>query len=197
MHETQSEFSRALQPFNPALNQIYQNNSFQVILVQGDTTSALFGGLLASYHKIPVGHIEAGLRSFDQENPFPEEINRNLLSRISRWHFVPSELAKLHLIKENINPETIYLTGNTVVDAIHSILASQPKLNLSFEPQKKILLVTSHRRETFGQPLENICLALKQLTTLDQDIQIIFPVHPNPHVKKTVTSLLKNVPVLI
>lgn len=176
----------------PALNQLYQENLFHVILVQGDTTSALLGGLLASYHKIPVGHVEAGLRSFDLDNPFPEEINRALLSRLARWHFVPTELAKLHLIQENIENQKIYLTGNTVVDAIYSILATHPKLDLLLDPTKKTILVTSHRRESFGKPLENICLALKQITMLHQDIQIVFPVHPNPQVKQTVKASLKD-----
>lgn len=163
-----------------------------LILVQGDTTTAMVAALAAFYQKIPVGHIEAGLRTKNRYNPFPEEINRHLISVLATYHFTPTRGATKALLKEGIPKEKIFLTGNTVVDALQMIAKKDYRLN--FDPVSlnghKLILVTAHRRENFGQPLENICVALKELVKRNHDIEIVYPVHLNPNVKGPVSKTL-------
>lgn len=166
-----------------------------MVLVQGDTTTAFASALAAYYCKIPVGHIEAGLRSHDIYNPFPEEANRRLVSVLSRIHFAPTALSRDKLLAEGVPSEQIVVTGNTVVDTLRALshvpeswentpLAGIPVDNC------RLILVTSHRRESWGADQENMCFALKDLVAKHGDIRIVYPVHMNPNVRATVTKLL-------
>jgi UDP-N-acetylglucosamine 2-epimerase (non-hydrolysing) len=179
-----------------------------IIIVQGDTTTAFTSALAAFYHQgIMIAHVEAGLRTFDKTAPFPEEMNRQLIGRLADIHFAPTEQARNHLLNEAISAERIIVTGNTAIDALHIILKEIrqtpsavlfQRLNIPStvlsriqKPEKKIILVTGHRRENFGTGFEQICFALKELSLM-QDIEIIYPVHLNPQVQAPVYSLLSN-----
>ena len=167
-----------------------------MVLVQGDTTTAFASALAAYYCRIPVGHIEAGLRSRDIYNPFPEEVNRRLVSVMTEIHFAPTALSRDNLLAEGVPNEKIVVTGNTVVDTLRALsqiphgwedtpLRDIPKDN------SRLVLVTSHRRESWGSDQESMCLALKDLVQKHQDIRIIYPVHMNPNVRSTVNALLQ------
>jgi UDP-N-acetylglucosamine 2-epimerase (non-hydrolysing) len=155
--------------------------------VQGDTTTVMTAALAAFYQKIPVAHVEAGLRTGDMHNPFPEEMNRVLTSRLARWHFAPTQQAAIHLRQEGIAEATIYVTGNTVIDALLQVAASTQQI----ESLKPTILVTTHRRENFGQPLLNICQAILQLAErFGGDYDVVVPVHPNPNVRDVIYAQL-------
>ena len=176
-----------------------------LILVHGDTTTSTIAALSGFYLKIPIGHIEAGLRTNNKYSPYPEEINRQITARLSNLHFAPTEKAKNNLIKENIDQRTIYVTGNTIVDAIKMIIDFSKKEKLKKEilikipfldeeySDYKIILVTCHRRENFGEGIENICNALKKIALSDTKIKIIFPVHYNPNVSGLVRKKLNKI----
>ncbi|WP_456325245.1 non-hydrolyzing UDP-N-acetylglucosamine 2-epimerase [Desulfonauticus submarinus] len=176
----------------------------ELIFVQGDTTSAFAATLSCFYHKIPVAHIEAGLRSFNKFAPYPEEINRVLISHLADYHFCPTKGARENLLREGMEKERIFVVGNTVVDALlealkiieHNQLEDKYQKEFNFiDFSKKLLLVTAHRRENFGKPLRQICLALKKLAlTFAEEIEIIYPVHLNPQVEETVKTILKDIP---
>lgn len=161
------------------------------VLVQGDTTSVLAAAVSATYAGCRIGHVEAGLRSYDRANPFPEEINRVLVDHISSACFAPTQLARQSLLKEGIPPQTIHVTGNTVIDALKSIV---PRLarTLSYEqqPDIKLILVTAHRRENHGQPIRQICAALRRIAERD-DVHIVYPVHRNPDIWRPVHESLE------
>ena len=172
------------------------------ILVQGDTTTVAITALLAYYRRIRVGHVEAGLRTHDKWQPFPEEINRRVAGVIADLHFAPTEWTKQNLLREGISEKAIAVTGNPVIDALQFV-AKQPepkevtelirKLGIGIRDSgKKLILVTAHRRENFGKPLEEICYALKQLASRG-DVEIIYPVHLNPNVQEPVYRILKDV----
>lgn len=177
-----------------------------LVLVQGDTTTTFAVSLAAFYLKIPVGHVEAGLRSFDKFHPFPEEVNRSLTSHIADLHFAPTMAAKENLLKEGIDQSKIRVTGNTVIDALLMVtkhLESPEtqmrwdeyffhKWGISFD-SRRIVLVTGHRRESFGKGFQNICAALKQIATTHKDIKLIYPVHLNPNVQDPVRKILSDV----
>lgn len=163
-----------------------------VVLVHGDTTTALAGALAAYYHQIPIGHVEAGLRTYDRYQPFPEEMNRHLVDVLSTFHFAPTQKARAHLLQEGIPPDRICVTGNTVIDALYMVLQQPVPLPLAVDEDRRILLVTAHRRESFGQPLENICKALLQIVHQYPDVEIVYPVHRNPNVLKTAYRWLDN-----
>ncbi len=172
----------------------------ELVLVQGDATSAFVGALAAFYMKIPIAHIEAGLRSFNKYAPYPEEINRILVSHMADYHFAPTNRAKENLTKEGIREEHIFVVGNTVIDALYLTLdLIQDDENKFFDyfsyldMTKPILLVTCHRRESFGEPFRNICLALKKIAG-DNHVEIVYPVHLNPNVKKPVFEILEGQP---
>jgi UDP-N-acetylglucosamine 2-epimerase (non-hydrolysing) len=150
------------------------------VVIQGDTGSALAGGLAAFYQKIPVGHVEAGLRSYDHANPFPEEVNRCMVSRLATWHFAPTALAAEQLRAEGIASQTIFVTGNTVVDALCALVNPKALAKQAREPR---VVVTAHRRENIGAPLDELCQAVKLLAQRHPDIEWVFPVHPNPEVR--------------
>jgi UDP-N-acetylglucosamine 2-epimerase (non-hydrolysing) len=167
-----------------------------MILVQGDTTTAFASALAAYYCKVPVGHIEAGLRSRDLYNPFPEEANRRLVSVVTEIHFAPTALARDNLLAEGVPTEKIVVTGNTVVDALRALSQiphSWKNTPLAGIPadHSRLVLVTSHRRESWGQDQENMCLALKDLVQKHTDLRVVYPVHLNPNVRKTVSALLQ------
>jgi UDP-N-acetylglucosamine 2-epimerase len=164
-----------------------------IVLVQGDTTSAMVTALAAFYQRIPVGHIEAGLRTRDRYSPFPEEINRRQISVLSTYHFAPTVTAVKALQEEGIPPESIFHTGNTVIDALLMTMAKTiPSENPFLSNGRKLILVTAHRRENFGRPLERICFALQDLARSREDIEIAYPVHRNPNVMGLVFHLLEN-----
>lgn len=168
-----------------------------LVLVQGDTTTAFVGALAAYYKKIKIAHIEAGLRSFDKYAPFPEEINRKMVSSLADFHFAPTIKAVQNLQSENIK-ENIFVTGNTVIDAL--LWTKEKTLEENgyaqdfnyLHPDKKIILVTGHRRESFGKPFEEICEALYELSHSFPAIQIVYPVHLNPNVQEVVKQYLSN-----
>ena len=161
------------------------------VIVQGDTATAMCGALAAYYRKIPVDHVEAGLRSGDIYQPWPEEVNRKIIGTIASLHFAPTEVSAAALIAENVDPARVHVTGNTVIDALHWVtarIAAEPtlasglaELEARFKG-KRIIGVTSHRRENFGGGLENIAEAIRRIAARD-DVAIIFPVHPNPNVR--------------
>lgn len=165
-----------------------------VVLVHGDTSTSFVTGLAAFYQQIPVGHVEAGLRTFDKYSPFPEEMNRNLTGRIAELHFAPTENNRKNLANENIT-QNVFVTGNTVIDAFQTTVKSDYQYKdedvkgIDFTG-KRCVLMTAHRRENLGQPLENICHAVKRIVEEFPDIEVIYPVHMNPAVRDTATAIL-------
>ncbi len=164
-----------------------------VIVLQGDTTTTFVTALAGFYQRIPVAHVEAGLRTLDRFAPFPEEINRRLTTHLADYHFAPTDWAKKNLLREGIAPERVLVTGNTVVDAFReaqSLVRRKPPTIPSLKglswAHRKLVLVTAHRRENFGRGLEGICLALRQLALSRDDLEIVYPVHPNPNVREPV-----------
>ena len=155
------------------------------VLVQGDTTSALATAIAAYHLRIPVGHVEAGLRTYDHHNPFPEEANRQMIARLARWSFAPTAQARQHLLDERVDPGRIFVTGNTAVDALLWMLARRPVL----APRHPYLLLTLHRRESFGDVLRGILHAVGDLLAAVPDAEVVWPVHPNPAVKSLATEI--------
>lgn len=178
------------------LNEVVTELNPHIILVHGDTSTTFAGALSAFYNKIPVGHVEAGLRTFDKYSPFPEEMNRKLTGSIAKIHFAPTKTNKSNLLKEGIYKD-IYLTGNTVIDAINHTVEEDYEFKnevlreINFSSGKYIL-VTAHRRENLGKPLENICKSIKRLAKEHKDVSFIYPVHLNPAVRETVNSIIGN-----
>ena len=168
------------------------------ILVQGDTTTAMAVSLVAYHQRIKIGHVEAGLRTWDKFRPFPEEINRRIIDAVADLHFAPTEVARRNLAKEGLEPQTLLITGNTVIDALLEIKARQFDVQNSplrdIPMDKRILLLTTHRRENFGRPLESVCHALLAIAHRYADaIHVVYPVHLNPNVQETVRPLLDGV----
>ena len=168
-----------------------------MILVHGDTSTTLAGALSAFYQKIPVGHVEAGLRTFDKYSPYPEEMNRRLVSDIAALHFCPTESNRENLKKEGIT-EGVFVTGNTVIDALKTTVNPEYQFAESvlneLDYNKKILLVTCHRRENFGEPMKQIMLALREIVRSEPDVELVYPVHMNPVVREVVNTYLKDTP---
>ena len=165
-----------------------------VVLVHGDTTTSMAAALSAFYAKIPVGHVEAGLRTFDKYYPFPEEINRVFTDSLCTYYFAPTHKSAENLKKSLVKEENIYKTGNTVIDALlYTVKNHQEEVEgLNLTPELKTILLTSHRRENFGEPIKNICKSILELVENNKDIEVVYPVHPNPHVKEPVYELLDN-----
>ena len=165
-----------------------------IVLVHGDTTTSMAAALSAFYAKIPVGHVEAGLRTFDKYNPFPEEINRVFVDSICDYFFAPTDTSLNNLKQANVSMKNAYKTGNTVIDALLYVVNNKAEdiSYLGLDNTKKTVLVTAHRRENFGQPIKNICKAIIKLVEKNKDIQVIYPVHPNPNIKNVVNELLAN-----
>ncbi|STX51432.1 UDP-N-acetylglucosamine 2-epimerase [Legionella busanensis] len=163
-------------------------HKFDVLLAAGDTTTVFVSALTAFYHNIYFGHIEAGLRTYNTREPYPEEINRVLTAPLATWHFAPTQEEKDNLIRENISPTKIIVTGNPVIDTLYWTLKNTTH-NGQFKHLNNIVIVTAHRRENFGQHLENICAAIINLTKR-YDLNFVFPVHPNPHVQAVINNML-------
>jgi len=176
------------------LEGVLQTECPDVVLVQGDTTTVMAVSLACFYHHIPVGHVEAGLRTWDMQNPFPEEANRVIAGRLAHWHFAPTESSRQNLLKEGIPGHAIMVTGNTVIDALLMSAARDLELGFALDADKRLILVTSHRRENFGEPLRNICRALHALAVNNPEVQFLYPVHPNPNVNDVAHAFLKGLP---
>ncbi len=180
------------------LEEVFKAEKPDLVLVHGDTSTTFAGSLAAYYNQIKVGHVEAGLRTYDKYFPFPEEMNRRLTGVISDLHFSPTVNNRANLINEGISPDSIFVTGNTVIDAFKTTI----KRDFSFEGtplegidmSKRIIFMTAHRRENLGAPLENICRAVQRLVRDFPDVEVVYPVHLNPAVRETVNSILGNVP---
>lgn len=186
--------SRALLGLKPVL----EDAKPDIILVQGDTTTTFIAALAAFYLKVQVGHVEAGLRSFDKHHPFPEEINRALTTVIADYHFPPTQTSKQNLLACGVPEERIYITGNTVIDALIQTIKpgytfTQPDLKAVDFDNKRIILVTSHRRENWGEPLRQICRAIKEIAQKNPDTEVVFSVHLNPLVQQTAREILGGV----
>jgi UDP-N-acetylglucosamine 2-epimerase (non-hydrolysing) len=173
------------------------------VLVHGDTTTTLAASMAAFYLRIPVGHVEAGLRTYDIFSPYPEEFNRQVTSRVARFHFAPTMRSRANLLAEHVPADRIYVTGNTVIDSLLSIIdkarmteyPNELKGALPFllDDQRRLILVTGHRRENFGTGFEQICLALHDIAISQPEVEIVYPVHLNPNVREPVNRVLSNV----
>lgn len=187
---------KVLQGLGPILKEYKPN----IVLVHGDTTTTLAASLAAYYEKIAVGHVEAGLRTGNIYSPWPEEINRRIVGAISNRHFAPTEKAKINLLNEGVDDKSVVITGNTVIDALQWVVArlsedsvlqnTMSDLFDYIDPNKKLILVTGHRRESFGKGFESICLALKNIAEKHSDVVIVYPVHLNPNVREPVNRIL-------
>jgi UDP-N-acetylglucosamine 2-epimerase (non-hydrolysing) len=175
------------------LDEVLAHETPDWVLTQGDTTTAMVGVLAAFYRRIGTGHVEAGLRTFNKHHPFPEEINRRIADAVCDLHFAPTVAARDNLLREGISPEGVFVTGNTVIDALQDVArrsydwAAGPLAQIP--SGKRIILVTAHRRENFGEPLSEICAALKTIAART-DVQIVYPVHRNPNVRAVVERML-------
>jgi UDP-N-acetylglucosamine 2-epimerase (non-hydrolysing) len=187
--------ARILEGLDPILERV----SPDIVLVQGDTTTTLAGALAAFYRHIPVGHVEAGLRTHDFDHPFPEELNRVLATRLTTLHFAPTDGAAAVLRREGVAEDGIFVTGNTGIDAL---LYARDRLEsgawpgfdaVALDSSKQLILMTAHRRESFGAPLRNICAAVRTLAGRG-DVEIVYPMHPNPNVRRVVEPLLSGIP---
>ena len=179
------------------LEEIFREEKPDMVLVHGDTTTTFAGGLAAFYQQIKVGHVEAGLRTFDKYFPFPEEMNRKLTGALADLHFAPTQGSKNNLLREGVNQNDIFVTGNTVIDAMkHTVkenyIFDNELLNKIDYKNKKIIMITAHRRENWGQGIENICQALNEIVEQNEDVEIIYLVHLNPVVKDVVFKNLGN-----
>ena len=180
------------------LDDVIKEAKPDIVLVHGDTSTTFAGALAAFYNQVSVGHVEAGLRTYDKYSPFPEEMNRKLTGAISDMHFAPTVNNKNNLLKEAVCEDDIYITGNTVIDALQTTV----KENYTFETEKinqvdfskKVIVVTAHRRENLGEPLENICSALSEIANEFMDeVEIVYPMHLNPVVRETANKYLGNI----
>lgn len=165
-----------------------------VVLAQGDTTTVAAAALASTGEGIPLGHVEAGLRTYDLQAPFPEELNRRLASRLARWHFAPTPAAAYNLLREDVAADAVTVVGNTVIDALLWAERRRMPLAAPLDPGRRLILVTAHRRENFGRPLENICRAVGDVVAARDDVEVLWPVHPNPAVGPTVRRLLEGRP---
>lgn len=177
-----------------AITECIDREKPDIVIVQGDTTSSYVAAISAFYHKIPVAHVEAGLRTSDKYQPFPEEINRRFVSVIADLHFAPTQTAVDNLLRENVSRSCIHMVGNTVIDAL--LFAAKKDCHLSqldlpeLKFKQRMILVTAHRRENWGEPMEEICQSLKQIVQEFSDVSIVFSMHKNPIVRDTIQSIL-------
>ncbi len=185
--------SRATQ----GLDDVMQQANPDIVLVQGDTTTAFCGALTGFYRKVTVGHVEAGLRTGDKRAPFPEEVNRCLISQLADWHFAPTEYSRQALLREDISPNRILVTGNTVIDALlwtrDRVETQAPDLPtglIEWMADSPIVLITGHRRESFGDGFDNICNAIRQVADKNPAVKFVYPVHLNPNVREPVYRIL-------
>lgn len=190
------------------LREVFREVKPDIVLVHGDTTTSMAAGLAAFYHQLPVGHVEAGLRTNNIYSPWPEEMNRRVTGRIASHHFAPTALSKQNLLAENVDERSIVVTGNTVIDALQMVIdmiKRDPKMSEEIEAQllktgydinrlkdgnRRLVLITGHRRENFGEGFLNICRALKELTTRFPDVDFVYPMHLNPNVRRPIREVL-------
>jgi len=172
------------------LDAILPELNLDAALVHGDTTTAMTSALACFYRRIPIGHVEAGLRTYDFDHPWPEEMNRRLIDPICRWCFAPTDLSRQNLLREGIPGDAIHVTGNTVIDALLQLRARQMNTRETTDSPYREILVTGHRRESFGDGFKNICRAIRTLAEERQDVRIVYPVHLNPNVRGPVHELL-------
>ena len=179
------------------LKEVIEEAKPDMVLVHGDTTTTFAGSLAAFYAQVPVGHVEAGLRTGNKYSPYPEEMNRKLTGSIADMHFAPTSTSKENLLKENVAPETIVVTGNTVIDALQTTVKADyefadAEFNKIFARGNRLILVTTHRRENLGEPMRNVYKALRKVLETHADVEAIFPVHKNPKVREIVQEELGN-----
>ena len=179
------------------LDKVMKESKPDIVLVHGDTTTSFIGGLAAFYNQIAVGHVEAGLRTYDKYSPYPEEINRQLTGVIADMHFSPTEKNKNNLLKENVSEDAIYITGNTVIDALKTTVRADytfkdETLSSMNWDDKKVIVMTAHRRENLGEPLKNICRAVLRVVEKFEDVEVVYPVHLNPAVREVAFDILGN-----
>ncbi len=194
MHERQTLVNivtRALEGLDDIMKQVKPD----IVLVHGDTSTTFVGSLAAYYNQIMLGHVEAGLRTFDKYFPFPEEINRRITGVIADMHFAPTKRNQENLLRENTPPENIYITGNTVIDALNTTVRddyvfSDDGLKCLDWDNKKVIVMTAHRRENLGEPLKNICRAVRRIVDDNPDVQVVYPVHLNPAVREVAFDIL-------
>lgn len=179
------------------IENVYKKEKPDLVLVQGDTSTTFVASLAAFYKKIKVGHVEAGLRTNNKYSPFPEEINRKLTGSVADLHFAPTENSKINLLNENITEKNIYVTGNTVIDALKEIVNrdyqfKNKEIKNIIDKNRRFILLTTHRRENLGNPMKNIFNAVRKILEMNKDVEIIFPVHLNPAVRKIAKKILAN-----
>jgi len=179
------------------LDKVLLDEKPDVVIAQGDTTTVMTIALACFYHRILFAHVEAGLRTWDMSNPFPEEMNRIIAGRLATWHFSPTEGSKQNLLKEGVKEEQVAVTGNTVIDALQSVVNQDPAVGVDLDDSKRLILVTAHRRENFGNPLKEICRAVLTIVEKNEDVQVLFPVHPNPHVQSIASEMLGDSPQIV
>jgi UDP-N-acetylglucosamine 2-epimerase (non-hydrolysing) len=172
------------------LDEVFAREQPDAVLIQGDTTTVMAAALAAFYRRIPVGHVEAGLRTGDLQNPFPEEMNRAVAGRLSRWHFAPTAGSRDNLLREGFDPATVHVTGNTVIDALLEVVQRDTPLPVEVPEGRRMVLVTAHRRENFGAPFREVCAAVRELADRHADVQVVYPVHPNPNVSGPAHDIL-------
>ena len=180
-----------------SIDEIILNKKPDMSIVQGDTTSAMIGSLASFYRKVPICHVEAGLRTYDMNNPFPEELNRVLISKLARLHFCPTKDSFQNLVNEGVSPSNIFITGNTGIDSLMHTLKNEPQLPIAINPEHRVILITAHRRESFGSPFINICEAIRYLALNNNDVTFLFPIHPNPNVKEVSKKQLEGISNII
>jgi UDP-N-acetylglucosamine 2-epimerase (non-hydrolysing) len=174
------------------LDRVLQQEQPDAVLAQGDTTTVMTVALACYYHRVPFGHVEAGLRTHNRYNPFPEEMNRVVAGHLATWHFAPTERARTCLLKEGIPAEAIRVTGNTVIDALLQVAegATPADIGVDILEDKRLILMTAHRRENFGAPFEQICRAVRRIADENPDVRVLYPVHPNPNIHAPAHALL-------
>lgn len=173
-----------------AMDDVIARAKPDIVLVQGDTTTVMATALCAFYRQVPVGHVEAGLRTGNRLMPFPEEVNRVLAGRLADLHFAPTQQAYDNLMREGVPAVNALVTGNTVIDALLTVAKQDAPLPLDIAPDERLLLLTAHRRESFGAPLRDVLGAVKQLVEDNPDLRVLYPVHPNPHVTSAAHEVL-------
>ena len=192
--EPEQELSDIAAKTLKGMKPILEKEKPDILLVQGDTSTTFFAALAAFYLKVPIGHVEAGLRTQDKYHPFPEEINRRLTTHLADIHFAPTQTAKKNLVAEGVSPKAIHVTGNTVIDAL--LVTSEKDYKIDQPPlskvdfSKKIITITAHRRESWGAPLDSICQAIKKIVETNPDVEAVFSMHPNPKVQKAAKKIL-------
>lgn len=176
------------------LEEVLKEEKPDIVLVHGDTTTTFVGALAAFYNQVAIGHVEAGLRTYDKYSPFPEEMNRQMVDCLSDMYFAPTELSKNNLLKQNIDESKIYVTGNTAIDAMSTTI-NKDYCNevLDWVGEDKLLLVTAHRRENLGEPMRNIFKAIKRIVNEFEDVKVVYPIHMNPKVRETANEIFNGV----